>query len=85
MQDIQATQSPPVGGKENKNKGVPSSMRGGFPTQNEDPPTVFNTGVRTFAKKQMSEARVRIQEFHFVLIHKPKECRVLSHCRTNMV
>nr|XP_042138721.1 phospholipid-transporting ATPase ABCA3-like isoform X4 [Peromyscus maniculatus bairdii] len=51
MQDIQATQSPPVGGKENKNKGVPSSTRGGFPTQNEDPPTVFNTGCSLYCQQ----------------------------------
>lgn len=49
--DIQATQSPSVGSKESKNKDVPSSIRGGFPTQSEDPTIVFNTGVRTLAKK----------------------------------
>lgn len=58
--DIQATQSPSVGSKESKNKDVPSSIRGGFPTQSEDATIVFNTGVRTFAKKQVSEARVKI-------------------------
>ncbi|XP_059123759.1 phospholipid-transporting ATPase ABCA3-like [Peromyscus eremicus] len=51
MQDIQATQSPPVGSKENKNKGVPSSTRGGFPTQSEDPPTMFNTGCSLYCQQ----------------------------------
>ncbi|KAL6049105.1 hypothetical protein STEG23_021649, partial [Scotinomys teguina] len=49
--DIQATQSPSVGGKKNKNKGVPSSMRGGFPTQSEDPTIVFNTGCSLYCQQ----------------------------------
>ncbi|OBS77731.1 hypothetical protein A6R68_19880, partial [Neotoma lepida] len=63
--DIQATQSPSVGSKENKNEGVPSTMIGGFPTHSEDPTIVFNTGVRTFAKKQCSLYR---QQFHAMFI-----------------
>ncbi|XP_052619339.1 phospholipid-transporting ATPase ABCA3-like [Peromyscus californicus insignis] len=51
MQDIQATQSPTVGSKENKNKGVPRSTRGGFPTQSEDPPTVLNTGCSLYCQQ----------------------------------
>lgn len=58
--DIQATQSPTVGSKESKNQDVSSNIRGGFPTQSEDTTIVFNTGVRTFAKKQVSEARAKI-------------------------
>lgn len=49
--DNQDTQSPSVGSKENKNKDVPSSMRGGFPIKGEDLAIVFNTGVRIFTKK----------------------------------
>lgn len=49
--DIEATQLSSVGSKGSKNRDVESSTKAGFPTQSEDSTTVFNTGVRTFAKK----------------------------------
>lgn len=58
--DMEATQSPSAGSKGNRNRDVESSMRAGFPTQSEDQTIVFNTGVRTFAKKQMSLSQYTI-------------------------
>ncbi|KAK7833304.1 hypothetical protein U0070_017303, partial [Myodes glareolus] len=49
--DIQATHSPSVGSKESKNKDVPSSIRGGFPTQSEDATIVFNTGCSLYCQQ----------------------------------
>ncbi|XP_040611318.1 ATP-binding cassette sub-family A member 3 isoform X3 [Mesocricetus auratus] len=55
--DNQDTQSPSVGSKENKNKDVPSSMRGGFPIKGEDLAIVFNTGCSLY-----------YQQFHAMFI-----------------
>ncbi|XP_051002939.1 phospholipid-transporting ATPase ABCA3-like [Acomys russatus] len=49
--DVQAAQSPSLGSKDNKNKGVPSNMRAGFPSQSEDPPIVFNTGCSLYCQQ----------------------------------
>ncbi|XP_034369378.1 phospholipid-transporting ATPase ABCA3-like isoform X1 [Arvicanthis niloticus] len=49
--DIEATQLPSVESKGNKNRDVESSMRAGFPTQSEDPTTVFNTGCPLYLQQ----------------------------------
>ncbi|XP_038178851.1 phospholipid-transporting ATPase ABCA3-like [Arvicola amphibius] len=68
--NIQATQSPSLGSKESKNKDVPSSIRGGFPTQSEDATFVFNTGCPLYC-----------QQFHAMfikrLLHSWRNWRVL--------
>uniref|UniRef100_E9PWH4 ATP-binding cassette, sub-family A member 15 n=1 Tax=Mus musculus TaxID=10090 RepID=E9PWH4_MOUSE len=49
--DIEATQSPSVGSKGNKNGDVESSGRVGFPTQSEDQNIVFNTGCSLYLQQ----------------------------------
>ncbi|XP_031243982.1 ATP-binding cassette sub-family A member 3-like isoform X2 [Mastomys coucha] len=49
--DIEVTQSPSVGSKENKNRDVESIRRAGFPIQSEDQSIVFNTGCSLYLQQ----------------------------------